>query len=434
MAGHEPIRDYILPARRPLRWRWQRRSGRVFDPSRRTWRWRLTALSAVVTLAGIELFGAEEPTDAAAKDVMGTLTSNRACQDTGRDINWGRTDPGQCRVIRVNTYFSPVHGWHSSCYTRGPKENIMRLSPIAIAITLVMSSACGKKDDSKTDKSKPGAADKAPAKAAAPAKQTLAQVLEGVAKPALLGPFAKGKFGMTKAELATASPVFADKGDFLSNKDFGVGYYAGLEGEPEKRFTSLRVTITAAEAGELDKAWGAGTKLTYRRKASTAWLNPEAKVRAILTEASEATEKTLIIEPYLPAKEILGEAGKPLGIETAKPLIGSTPAELEAAYPANFKRALDTLTFLEWTADEYGDSFKIEAGVDKGKVNRLQFWLHHGDNDEVKQALLATLEAKYGPAKKSKSALGREQLELSKKPHVVVGETKGAWVIEVTVK
>ena len=311
----------------------------------------------------------------------------------------------------------------------------MRLPIFAIAITLVLSPACGKKDESKTDKSKTGAATKVDkGKAAAPTKQTLAEVLAGVAKPALLGPFAKGKFGMTKAELAAASPIFADKGDFLSNKDFGVGYYASLEGEPEKHFTSLRVTIAAAEAGELDKAWGAATKIKYRREASSAWLNPDTKVRAILTKASDAAEKTLIIEPYLPAREILGETGKPLGIETARELIGSTPAELEAAYPANFTRALDSLAFLEWPADEYGDSFKIEAGLDAGKVNRLQFWLHHGDNDEVKQALLATLEAKYGPAKKSKSSLGRDQLELSKSPKVVAGETNGAWVIEITVK
>ncbi len=253
-------------------------------------------------------------------------------------------------------------------------------------------------------------------------------------KPALLGPFAKGKFGMTKAELAAASPIFADQGDFLAKQDFGLGYYAALEGKPDKRLTQLRVTLTTAEAGELDKAWGAGTKITYRSKPSSAWLNPESKVRAILTEASDAGEKTLIIAPYLPATEILGEAGKPLGIETARALIGSTPAEIEAAYPANFKRALDTLTFLEWTADEYGDSFKIEAGVDDGKVNRLQFWLHHGDNDAVKQALLATLEAKYGKSKKSKSTLGRDQLTLSKSPTVVAKETKGAWVIEITVK
>lgn len=266
----------------------------------------------------------------------------------------------------------------------------------------------------------------------APAVQTLTEVLQGTDGPAPLGPFAGASFGMSAAELREASPAFADQGEYLSADDYGLTYSASLDRDTE-RFAGLRVTVSAADKGEIAAAWGEPVEQSYRDEPAAFWFDPDARVRAILTEtiADENDERTLIIEPYLPVAAIIGEPDGPLGIETAGPLLGKTPDELKKAYPDAFDRALDSLAFMKWPGDDYGDAFKMELGLDEGVVTSLQFWLHHGDNEKTKAKILAQLESKYGEAKEARSALGTPVLELAAKPRVTLGETKGAWVVEI---
>lgn len=266
---------------------------------------------------------------------------------------------------------------------------------------------------------------------------TVAEIIEGTDGPQLLGPFAEAKLGMTKAELEKAVPLFAEKGDYLSAQDFGITFYAYLDGEPE-RLESLRVTIPASEVEKLVAAWGDPVEYTDRDKPVKAWHEPETEVRAVLeTTHDKPEERVLVIERYLPAAKILGEPGEPLGIEKKeRPFLGATAKELEASYPEAFERDLETLTFMQWAPDEVGNHFKMELAQKDGTVNRVQFWLHHGGNEEVKKELFALLEKKFGEAKTVKNSFtGRESQELGDgDPSVKVRETKGAWVVEIRPK
>jgi hypothetical protein len=309
------------------------------------------------------------------------------------------------------------------------KETSM-IRTILFALALAAAAGCG--DDKKS--AEPSG--EGPAGKTDPAEtqtMTTAGILEGTDGPQLLEPFAAARFGMTAEELGEAAPVYADKGDYLSARDFGIGFYVSLEGEP-KTLTSQRITIPEADAAAITEAWGPPAELTYRRKPARLWLDPEARIRALLTEGNEEGELTLIIEPYLPVEAILGTEPGPMAIEKPdRPFWGATAAELKAAYGEHFRDDRETLLFMQWPQDAAGSAFKMELGVgDDGTVNRLQYWLHHGDNEELKKELLAQLEAKYGASEPGKTRLGRDVLVLGDNtPAVRVGETEGSWVIQI---
>jgi hypothetical protein len=311
------------------------------------------------------------------------------------------------------------------------KETTMtRRIPLCALLAGLIAVGCG--DDKKSsDPAGEGPAGKTDP--AEPQTMTTADILEGTDGPGLLGPFAPAEFGMTEDELKQAVPVFADKGDYLSAQDFGIGFFVYLDGEP-KTLTSQRVTIPAADETLVVEAWGAPIELTYRREPAKLWVDDESRVRAILTEAREADELTLIIEPYLPVEAILGTEPGPMAIEQAdRPFMGATAAELKAAYGEHFRDDRETLLFMQWPQDAAGSAFKMELGVgDDGTVERLQYWLHHGGNEELKKQLLGQLEAKYGASKPGKTTLGRDALFLGEStPAVRVGETEGAWVVQI---
>ena len=307
---------------------------------------------------------------------------------------------------------------------------------VALGLVVTLAGGCGKKEgEGGGGGTEGGGARRASAKVE---WLTIAAVLGDSKKPTLLGPFAKGKLGMTKEELAAVSPVFADKGDYLSDKEFGIGFFVYFDGPPSdrsaagtaKRLASLSLTLADADVAAVAAAWGAPTEVTYRKKPSKAWFDPEAKIRAILAADDDPGKHKLTIGPYLPSQEILGAPGQPLGIEGPRPLLGATPAELKAAYPDNFERDLESLSFMQWPGDEYGAEFKMQLGMKDGKIASLQFWLHHGDSDAVKAQLKAQLEAKYGPAKPVEGDR-RGKLQLAEAPKVTMAETIGAYVIEV---
>ncbi len=304
------------------------------------------------------------------------------------------------------------------------------LPMVSVTAALLFAAGCGKKDENKPPQSEPAAT--APGESAEPVKQTLAEAIGTTTKPGLFGPFAKAHFGMTKDEVKAVSPAFEESGDYLAADDYGISYFASFDGEP-KKLSQLRVGVPGADVALLAERWGAPTEITYRRKPASVWLDPEAKIRALAIpdDTGDAGQKTIVIAPYLPVTEILGEPGEPLGIETAQPFLGATADQLKAAYPDHFDRSLDTLAFMHWPPDDFGDQFQLELRQKEGKVVSLQFWIHHGDNDQVKQAMLAALEAKFGKAKPVKSALGLDKLQLAADPPVTVGETQGAWVVEI---
>jgi hypothetical protein len=187
--------------------------------------------------------------------------------------------------------------------------------------------------------------------------------------------------------------------------------------------------IGDADVAAIKSAWGAPTAVKYHAKDCSIWLDPDAKVRAVL-QPDDAGTKTLTIQAYVPTATILGAPNKPLGLESARPFIGSTAAELAAAYPDNYQSTSDVLTFMQWPGDDYGEGFKIELRMKDGKVASLQYWITYGGNADVKAATKAAIEAKYGPAKEVKGEF-KTELVMSAQPKAVLNDNDDSWVVEV---
>jgi hypothetical protein len=303
---------------------------------------------------------------------------------------------------------------------------------LVVSLAAVVFAGCGKSD--KGDKG--GTGDKHSEEA--PKQMTIADVLGATKKPTLVGPFASAKLGMREDEVKAAVPLFAKNGDYLARKDYGVGFMPYFAGPPadesakkhDKRLTSLSVMIGDADVAAIKTAWGAPTAVKYHGKDSSIWLDPDAKVRAVL-EPGDGGEKTLVIGSYSPTAMILGAPNKPLGLETARPFIGSTAAELAAAYPDSYKSTSDVLTFMDWSGDDFGEDFKIELRMTEGKVTSLQYWITYGGNADAKAATKAAIEAKYGAAREVKGDY-KTELVMSTRPKATLTDNNNdSWVVEV---
>jgi hypothetical protein len=223
--------------------------------------------------------------------------------------------------------------------------------------------------------------------------------------------------------------------DFITLEDDGIGTFPTLSGpaadqsatRTKKRLTAVVLTITDADADQLKAVWGPATEITDSGTPTSVWLNTEDKIRAMMVPGA----KMLTIQPYLPSKWILGAPGKPLGIEDKRPLIGLSAAELQADYPDFCNKCSDeSLSFMSWNPDEFGNLFKMELGMNAGKVESLQYWISFGANPTVKAEKKAEIEAKYGVAKEVKTDLG-PKLVLSEKPKVTIAELEDSWVIGI---
>lgn len=255
-------------------------------------------------------------------------------------------------------------------------------------------------------------------------------------KPALPAPFDRINFGMGEAGARAALPDIKDLMYYKPEEFPGVTIGAFSEGEG-KTISQVRIGLPKAEAlPVLKAAWGEPKEIEHRRKPAHMWWNAEDRIRATLTDGTSEDKLTVVLEPYVPSKEVVGEGKAQLGFEKPLPLLGATVDAVLAAYPAAMKGAqTDTLKFMKFAPNEYGDQFQVELGVTDGKVDRLQFWLHHGKNAAAKDELLGLLKAKYGdPKEVTAEYTGRKSLQFNEAPKVMVNETDGAWVIEVTAK
>jgi hypothetical protein len=318
----------------------------------------------------------------------------------------------------------------------------MQYSPtfvVVIWLSVCTALGCSKSDKTAADKS-PMTDKSTPPKPSADKKMTMAEALGSSKKASVIGPLAAAKFGMSEEELKAAVPLYAKKGDFITLQDDGIGTFPTLSGpaadqsatRTKKRLTAVVLTITDADVDQLKAAWGPATEITDSGTPTSVWLNAEDKIRAMMVPApGQPGAKMLTIQPYLPSKWILGEPGKPLGIEDKRPLIGLSAAELQADYPDFCNKCSDeSLSFMSWNPDEFGNLFKMELGMNAGKVESLQYWISFGANPTVKAAKKAEIEAKYGVAKEVKTDLG-PKLVLSEKPKVTIAELEDSWVVGI---
>src|SRR5690349_1059994 len=197
---------------------------------------------------------------------------------------------------------------------------------LVLALAFASSSAlagCDKaaepaKSDSKDAKS----ADGKSGKADAPATDKDPKDLFTAKVPELPGPLAKLTFGSSLDDVKKAAPELEDGyAKAKEYKDTYFGYYVPDSGK--KVLTSVRVAIEG-DGADLEKilvaAWGEPKRGTELDKPKLYWFNAEKKIRATMHKGY-GKENEVQFEPYLPAKELLGEGKEKLGFETT-PLLG----------------------------------------------------------------------------------------------------------------
>lgn len=295
------------------------------------------------------------------------------------------------------------------------------------AVLVLVLAACGKKSEQ-------GEPKKEPTTSAAPAKLDVAALLAGTKGPALLGPYAKARFGMSKEELGAVVPGYTDFLDRKpSQRDADGAYYVWFDQTAADRgFEILTIYLPEAQIGEVEKAWGKPAHLEVYDDKYDVWLDRDARIRAHLGR-SASNEPTLELMPYQPLAEILGPPGPKFGIETKRPFLGTAREDLLADYPKNVRLAAQQVG-VDFLVDEYTHSNLFDVVLiapDDGKTTGLVYAVTHGNDPKLKEERLAMLVAKYGAASETTSADGTKGMVLGKNtPEVVVFDKEGTWTVE----
>ena len=259
----------------------------------------------------------------------------------------------------------------------------------------------------------------------------LGELIEpGAGKPVLPAPFTAAKLGGPAADLRSKVKEVADD-DYYRSPDFaGVSYYVALS-DDKQTFEQVRLGVPTGAQAVLEAAWGKPVVLKEHDKEVPLWLNPELGLRVTLEQLG--SDFSVVYQAYTPLATLLGEGKDHFGFETAS-MLGQPIAELEKAYDKQHDRTLDTLAFFKWGATEYSERFQMEVGVKDGKATSQQFWLHHGDNAEVKAALLDLMVKKFGASREEVQNPGPYEKKVTLFDGngftARIAETTGAWVVE----
>jgi len=248
-------------------------------------------------------------------------------------------------------------------------------------------------------------------------------------KPNLPTNYAAGRFGMSKQAFFAALPAL--QGDeYLKAGEFSFFAYF----DDSDHLTSVRVGVPADALAGLKAAWGEPLMTENSlKKQIPLWLNPDLTLKVMLEPTSDGGQ-SLAFSQYTPVKTLVGDGKDKFGFEKT-PMLGKTSAELKADYPTEMQQDTEMLSFLHFPATEYDERFQVEATRTDGKVSRLQFWLHHGNNDKIKADMRALLVAKLGEPQETTANEGtpyaKKQLTFTGQGFTaVLGETERAWVIE----
>lgn len=335
------------------------------------------------------------------------------------------------------------------------KLTMILSTTVGLALSLG-ATGCDKSDDEPADAK--GDA-KAEAKADAPTKDP-AELLKSSKVPALPGPLATLKFGMSAEEAKKAAPELEDGGKFLD--EYKGAYFSYYVPDDTGKLKSASLQIEGTEMAKLlTEAWGEPKKGEDLGKPKYFWFNEGESIRATVAEGY-GKEDEVQFEAYLPAKELLGEGKETLGFEKAdRPLLGATPEELATAYAdvletltaeeAEKKRKdLEKFTGKDLSAlgpaaassnidllpTEFGSQFtRVNPTFgDDGKIERFRVGIAWEPYPAAKDEILGLIEAKWGEPKEEEK-YGKKILVFNDAPRVVVEEDtiSKKWDIEVGV-
>jgi hypothetical protein len=317
----------------------------------------------------------------------------------------------------------------------------IKRSLAALALPLLLAApACDKKSEG--DKQ-----DEAPAKVE---KKELSTLFTGD-KATLPGPFGALKLGMSEDEGKAALPNM-DDGDIKSEEYPDVWFKADFDKET-KKLTRVYFNLPKAEAVKLMTAqWGEPQKATEYDKEVLWWFNPEAELRASLSDSFTEGEAHVEFTAYWPIVKFLGE-GPELAFQKDAPLLGLTVAELDSKYGQWVKKEseAEAAKNQEQIKNMMGEENKAEVGAlmgkptasidleypplewgkywtpvhfmwtDDGKINRVWFGIDFEPNPAAKDEIMALLKKKWGEPKEEEE-LGDKVFVFSEEPFIKVEE------------
>ncbi|MFO7561833.1 MAG: hypothetical protein R6X02_04265 [Enhygromyxa sp.] len=287
------------------------------------------------------------------------------------------------------------------------------LAVLALPLLLALP-ACGDKKSDKGDKSDESE------QAAQPKieKQELSTLFVGD-KVTLPPPFAGLKLGMSAEEGQAALPAM-DKGDIKSEEYPEVWFKADFDSE-SKKLSRVYFNLPKDEAVKLITAqWGEPKQATEYDKEVLWWFNPEAELRASISEAFTEGEAHIEFTHYQPIEKFLGAEGPELAFQKHAPLLGLGREELEAKYGEWLKKEGDDID-LEYPPLEWGKYWTPVhfMWTDDGKIRRVWFSLEFEPHPAAKDEILALLKNKWGEPKEEEE-YGKKILVFSEDPFIKV--------------
>jgi hypothetical protein len=286
-------------------------------------------------------------------------------------------------------------------------QAIKRYLAAALALPLLVAAPACEKDSKKEEE---------PPKVE---KQELSTLFTGD-KVTLPGPFGGLQLGMTEDEGKAALPNMSD-GDIKSDEYPDVWFEADFD-DQTKKLTRVYFNLPNSEAAKLMTAqWGQPQQATENDKQVLWWFNPEAKLRASISESFTEGESHVEFTSYWPLVEFLGE-GPALAFQKDAPLLGLTAAEVESKYGPWVKKKADRVE-LEYPPLEWGKYWTpvYFMWTDDGKIKRVWFGIDFEPNPAAKDEIMALLKKKWGEPKEEEE-LGDKVFVFSEEPFIKVEE------------
>jgi hypothetical protein len=332
---------------------------------------------------------------------------------------------------------------------------IKRTLVVTLALPLLMSlSACTKPDADK-DKDKP-AEDVAPKVE----KQDPATLFAGdkVTLPTVYGAL---KLGMTQDEAKAAMADLPEDGTIKTEAYDGIWFNTDFDDDTTK-LTRVYFNLPKADAIKFaTEKWGAPKEGTDLGKPVQWWFNGADNLRVSIGDSFSEGEAHVEFTSYWPVTQLIGE-GKEIAFEKDAPLLGLTPADLDAKYAVWVKKESeeDAKKSQEDIAKLAGEEAKVLMGkptasidleypptewgkywtpvhlswTDDGKIERFWFGIDFESHPAAKDEIFALFKAKWGEPKEEEE-YGDKIFVFSDQPRIEVEEDtiSGKWDISVEV-
>jgi len=186
---------------------------------------------------------------------------------------------------------------------------------------------------------------------------------------------------------------------------------------------------------KLDESWGPHKVVRETLGDRWTWYDAKRGVR-VSTRKDKPEDLDLDYVKYLPLPTLFGAAGPLWGFEKAeRPLIGSSPDEIEAAYGKDYVIKRDdkneTIQMSLPPTDYAGDTAvtSILMFVKGGKVGQWNMHIPFEDYDPARAEYEAALDAKFGKPKKAP----RDHFLYGKKPTIDVEYSKYTHELDIEV-